>query len=110
MFLRAILALCCCCVGHADWGLDSVPVLAGTDLRPSHFGYGCGYPYSPVAPVAVAPVAMAAVAPVAAVSETGSYPCPTGYVQTSAHLRKHEFHHHIIQYAQVYGDDLKSAK
>ena len=103
MFLRAILALCCCSVGHADWGLHSVPVLAGTELRPSHLGYGCGYPY--FAEVSTAD------APVAAQSETGGDPCyGTGYVQTSAHLRRHEFHHRITQYAQVYGGDLKSAK
>ena len=106
MFLLAILALCCCSVGHADWGLHSVPVLAGTELRPSHFGHGhfghgCAHP----------PVFSSADAPIADLP-TGGYPCygTVEVVQKAAHLRRHEFHHRIVAAAQVYGGDLKSAK
>ena len=102
MFLRAILALCCCSVGHADWGLHSVPVLAGTELRPSHFGHGCAHPSVAVFSSADAPVAGL---------PTGGYPCygTVEVVQKAAHLRRHEFHHRIVAAAQVYGGDLKSA-
>ena len=86
MFLRASLALCCCFAGHADWGLHAVPILAATSIRPSHY----------------AEVPKAAQLGFVAASNDVPAAFPS-----AANLRAHEFHHRILQTAEVYGGDLK---